>query len=488
MEEETEKNGVPRLAKRLKRKERPEAVRYHCDYCRKDISNIIRIKCAVCQDFDLCLQCFSVGVEIGSHKKNHDYQVMDILNFPLFDENWGADEELLLLEGIEMYGLGNWGDVADHVGTQPSEDCKQHYFETYLHSPYFPLPDMSKILTTAESLQQRNQSDDRFDFDLEDPKAKQAFLQNSNKTQTGKQKDTPYHKASHSIPEYAGWMPLRGDFETEYDNDAELLLCDLVINDDDTPSERDLKLNIIELYNQKLDERIRRKKFIVERGLFDSRKERKKFIEDKDIYDTIRSYGQLLSKEDHEKLLKGLINERRLRRRIEQLKEFRKMGITSNKEAEEYENDKKKRETEPRRPISDKPNLRTRWTNKEKEEKPPEPKKPKSKKLGSALDISNAPSCDLLSEKEKVLCSTLRLYPQQYIVIKDTLIRESLKVGHLKKGIARQLIKIDVNKTSKIFDFLESEQIINDHNLTTTTTTQNALPLFASPVSPIPST
>lgn len=37
------------------------------------------------------------------------------------------------------------------------------------------------------------------------------------------------------------------------------------------------------------------------------------------------------------------VDERRLRRRIEQLKEFRKMGITSNKEAEEYENDKKKR-------------------------------------------------------------------------------------------------------------------------------------------------
>lgn len=94
--------------------------------------------------------------------------------------------------------------------------------------------------------------------------------------------------------------------------------------------------------------------------------------------------------------------------------------------------------------------MRTRWTNKEKEEKPPEPKKPKSKKLGSALDISNAPSCDLLSEKEKVLCSTLRLYPQQYIVIKDTLIRESLKVGHLKKGIARQLIKI--GKKNKMFN------------------------------------
>lgn len=40
------------------------------------------------------------------------------MHFPLLDECWGADEEILLLEAIEMYGLGNWSDVSDHVGTK----------------------------------------------------------------------------------------------------------------------------------------------------------------------------------------------------------------------------------------------------------------------------------------------------------------------------------------------------------------------------------
>ncbi len=31
---------------------------YHCNYCDKDISASVRIKCAVCADFDLCLECF----------------------------------------------------------------------------------------------------------------------------------------------------------------------------------------------------------------------------------------------------------------------------------------------------------------------------------------------------------------------------------------------------------------------------------------------
>lgn len=89
---------------------------------------------------DLCVECFSVGVEIGTHKKEHSYQVMEQLNFPIFAEDWGADEELLLLEAIDMYGIGNWVDCADHVGTKTKDDCETHYFTIYFESPTAPLP------------------------------------------------------------------------------------------------------------------------------------------------------------------------------------------------------------------------------------------------------------------------------------------------------------------------------------------------------------
>jgi transcriptional adapter 2-alpha len=45
------------------------------------------------------------------HKADHDYRVIDNLNFPLFSADWGADEEILLLEAIELFGLGNWTEV-----------------------------------------------------------------------------------------------------------------------------------------------------------------------------------------------------------------------------------------------------------------------------------------------------------------------------------------------------------------------------------------
>ena len=86
----------------------PKRAMFHCHYCSKDISSVVRIKCAVCPDCTLCVECFSVGVEPNPHEASHAYHVIDDLSFPLFTMDWGADEELLLLEAIEIYGLGNW--------------------------------------------------------------------------------------------------------------------------------------------------------------------------------------------------------------------------------------------------------------------------------------------------------------------------------------------------------------------------------------------
>ncbi len=40
------------------------SARYHCDNCKGDITSLVRIKCNVCANFDLCVDCFYVGVEL----------------------------------------------------------------------------------------------------------------------------------------------------------------------------------------------------------------------------------------------------------------------------------------------------------------------------------------------------------------------------------------------------------------------------------------
>ena len=66
--------------------------------------------------------------------------MVDNIAIPLFEHNWTAEEELLLLESIEMYGVGNWRDVSEHVGSHSRQDCEYHYVERYMKSSSKPLP------------------------------------------------------------------------------------------------------------------------------------------------------------------------------------------------------------------------------------------------------------------------------------------------------------------------------------------------------------
>lgn len=43
-----------------------------------------------------------------------------------------------------MYGLGNWADIAEHVGGRTKEECHDHYVATYIESEAYPLPVRSR--------------------------------------------------------------------------------------------------------------------------------------------------------------------------------------------------------------------------------------------------------------------------------------------------------------------------------------------------------
>jgi len=163
-----------------------------------------------------------------------------------------------------------------------------------------------------------------------------------------------------------------------------------------------------------------------------------------------------------------------MRKRIKELKKYRKLGIHTLSEAQEYEEEERRRKEGDfsKRPrlegsssgssVSDR--LRAnRWTAKQAAEQQAQLEdKRRGRRPAASLDITASPGYELLSEKERELCSVIRLFPQQYMLIKDNLLRESMKNGGLlRRATARQLIKIDVNKTGKIFDFFEANGWIN---------------------------
>ncbi|KAJ1724197.1 hypothetical protein LPJ53_001535 [Coemansia erecta] len=71
------------------------------------------------------------------------------------------------------------------------------------------------------------------------------------------------------------------------------------------------------------------------------------------------------------------------------------------------------------------------------------------------IDISDRPLADKLAAAERHCCSVLRILPEQYIAIKQTLLREGKAriPGTFKKRDAQRLCRIDVNKTSKIYEW-----------------------------------
>ncbi|KAI8881165.1 transcriptional adaptor 2 [Backusella circina FSU 941] len=460
-----------------------EPPKYHCDACSNDVTNTVRIRCADkdCPDFDLCVTCFCGGAEPVKHKTWHDYRIVKPHNFPIFSEDWDADEELLLIEAAEKMGIGNWQAIADYVGTKSRGECEQHYLDVYVSSPYWPLPRMDlHFETSEEECRERKRQRLQLSRGLVPRKPMSSHPNNAKPITSG----PTFH-------EIQGYMPRRFEFETEYENDAEQFVKDMIFNDDDTPEEIDLKVMVLDIYNSRLDRRMERKNLIFERRWLDFKRmqanERKRQKEEREIYNKTRVFCRLQTESDYEMFVKGLVKEQQLRDRIATLQEWRQAGLTTIRQGEQYERDKQQRLTQLKtfvslsndRMNSNSANQRNTYRSqmaalttsngasyyRDRPTSYSSPSTPTSAALAAAaapqggrkpanpLNIRDADGVHLLTEEEQVLCSALRIMPRSYLVIKDTILKEYAKLGYMKRRQARSLIKIDVNKTSRIYDF-----------------------------------
>ena len=71
--------------------------KFYCDNCQANVTDTVRVSCVVCPEFDLCVECFSRGVECGEHKNDHPYRV-EVNNIP---------KDVLKCEVKSTHDLGN---------------------------------------------------------------------------------------------------------------------------------------------------------------------------------------------------------------------------------------------------------------------------------------------------------------------------------------------------------------------------------------------
>ncbi|KAJ3997841.1 hypothetical protein F5050DRAFT_1748793 [Lentinula boryana] len=529
---------------------------YHCDACSSDLTHTIRIKCAdpVCEagdGVDLCPACFCTGKEFASHKRGHPYRLIEISSQPIFSEDWGADEELLLVKGIASHGFGNWKKIAEAVRTHTKEECAAHYNEVYVNSKSWPLPPMDRTL----------------DIDVaEFQDRKRRRIAEMNSAPLPPLKPTPVSLPG--IHEITGFFPGRLEFEHEIDHEAEDLVKDLEFgvvmqnggdqipedendldvkarlrwedekknsglsgkkgivagksgkglanglvnghhsssivpketpapnsgneegNEDDPeeltqppPIETDdslaLKFTLMEMYFQRVEKRLESKSIIYDRGLLEYKKiqaaEKKRPREEREIIHRFRPFARLGTAADYEVFTADILYEALLRKRIKELQDQRRLGLQTAGDVEKFENDCGRR-------SQIKASNREAFAKAARQSSVPDQRRASltlhgddsrnshdreaTPLIGSSsahivrrppapLNLANSPSLHLLTPGEQALCSQLRILPKPYLVIKETLVREyARRGGKLRRREARDLVKVDVNKTSRVWDFL----------------------------------
>ena len=309
---------------------------------------------------------------------------------------------MLLLEAIELYGYGNWSDITDHVGNNKTkQQVEMHFIQTYLGSEKSP-PLVSQNINLNETALIENDSFDKIknlsaDFVRSDDLAMSNDFKGENRL-NNYNFNTPVIGTGNQV----GYLPQRGDFEVEWNNDFEQHLADMEFRVDDNAAERELKLRMLQLYNRKLDLREERKKFILSYGLLFP-KEKKRSKEEKEVFNNLKPFARFHSPEEHEQLIKQLTEEQRIRKRIDQLQIYRSHGIRTLSEAEKWEAEKKK---DPYAKVQERKFKKT---------------------IDSVFQIGS--EAESLSVLERQLCVDLNIKAKEYLKLKDIIVEHSVKKG-----------------------------------------------------------
>lgn len=405
------------------------------------------IRCKVCKPpISVCLLCFSHGLTTEKHCTDHSYEVMDY-SFPIFESCWTAAEEMRLLEALSDCGVGNWNAIAKQVRTKSPHHCRTHYMNCYIINARYPLPELPK-----------------------------RYIAPSHPPVPFKACEDPCRPLpeSHRAQNLSGYLAARGDFGEEFMNSAECAIKDVQFCPGEWPTLKALKVGLVQIYQSRLAERRRRKQIISMHGLMNNAIHQIHYFSRLDadvklVEDTLRPIMKLTHPIAYDKMMAGISLEKQLIKKVKRLQEFRKMGVTSLSTGRLYEKMKGKRRQQRTftsnldKVLSMKNDHQSlvKWLQEQVDENLQSDNQLLHKSR-MPIDISTLPGTEKLNNDECNFCSNSRIVPEAFLKYKNILINASKNTGSLKLAQARTLVKIDVNKTRKLYDFLLQQGHITD--------------------------
>jgi len=314
--------------------------------------------------------------------------------------NISVEDEIDMLEVMERCGYGNWDEIVRKMNGQsrtPNE-VQQFYDHKYL------MGDLSDVVVHEQPLP------------LISP------LNNPPR---------PEVRSKSGCRKMAGYNPARADFLIQYDNQAEFLLstCPGVTDSSDDNLWPELCLSLANCYRDRLIRRHTVNRLVKEQGLVSGQAKLGEDLSNLVSWDknSWTRLGQVWCSLDLDKMILSLLQEARLKQKILRLQQYRGLGLKLSGSVRVWDKLNRRR--------IDQQVVTNRATS-------------------HPLDIVGLPGYSSLCSGARELCSHLRLSPSVYVRARNIMVEESEVRGGIKLAQARQLVKIDVNKTRKIYDFL----------------------------------
>lgn len=168
-------------------------------------------------------------METTEHSNSHDYIIRDdnVRVFPC--ANWSAREEKKFLDLMLMNGFGNWDGIAKDMKTKTTNECRDHFMTYYLDGIVGKMVGFAKDTYTSLIV---------------------PYLYKINSVEPPRQ-----DLDSHNFKAMAGYRCARGDFDTPYDNSAEVIVSNLDLNnwnECDVDVAETLNCAMFNVYNHRL--------------------------------------------------------------------------------------------------------------------------------------------------------------------------------------------------------------------------------------------
>jgi len=416
----------------------PSTVPHQCMTCHRDLKDESYTLCTKCAGFIRCLPCTAAGCCSSKycHLPSHPFVVVSPPPPPVLEPSWSIEEELLVLLGIELFGFGNWVEIATVVKSKSALECESHYIQGYIESPTAPRP----VLRVADP------------FPLFLPPTFSTAPTPSWPSDGDVQTLYLVNKKESTTPAEAnGWMPKREEFDETYNNDIEHILDDMETDDgEDTEDSFGEKMKIIECFNSQLQERSSRTRLVVEWDLHNASKWQPDDILggithlEKELDSKIVSLAPYIGRRDTELLAKNLHDIERKIQGVQSRQRWQQVGVQSVHEGFLLEALEKliKDDRVPEADVA-------KWN------------KQIADHIREHTDRETEDS-KLLSERETDLAKAERIPAPMFVALKDLLIREYAARGGLSREEALELAPAKWSRIGPMYDLFVSIGWITD--------------------------